>query len=72
MKRLKSIEFWVGILILTGLGFLAFVLFAGLGYLIALVFIIHSWWAIVLGTLGGMVAVFLSLLTLHEKRKEKG
>ena len=48
MKRFKNLEFWVGLAILTLLGFLAFTLVCGLGYLIALVFILHSWWYIVL------------------------
>lgn len=43
----------------------------GVGYLIALVFILHSWWYIVFGTLLGMVAVFLQLLCLHDKKEKK-
>ena len=71
MKRFKNIDFWLGLLILTVLGFLAFVLTAGLGYLIALVFILHSWWYIIFGTLLGMAAVFLILLALHDKKEKK-
>ena len=71
MKRLKSINFWVGLLILTVLGFLFFTLVSGIGYIIALVFLLHSWWYIVLGTLLGMVAVFLQLLSLHDKKENK-
>lgn len=71
MKRIKNIDFWLGLLILTLLGFLAFVLTAGLGYLIALVFVLHSWWYIMLGTLMGMAAVFLQLLYLHDKKENK-
>lgn len=71
MKRFKNIEFWLGLLILTGLGFLLFTLVCGIGYLIALVFLIHSWWYIILGTLLGMVAVFLQLLYLHDKKEKK-
>ena len=40
--------------------------------MIALVFLIHSWWYIVLGTLVGMVAVFLIILDLHDKKEKKG
>lgn len=71
MTRFKNIDFWLGLLILTVLGFLTFVLATGLGALIAYVFYAHSWWYIVFGTLLGMAAVFLQLLYLHDK-KEKG
>lgn len=71
MKKFKNIDFWIGLLILTVLGFLAFVLATGLGALIAIVFILHSWWYIIFGTLLGMVAVFLQLLYLHDKREKK-
>lgn len=71
MKRFRTINFWLGLLILTGLGFLFFTLVSGIGYLIALVFLIHSWWYIILGTLLGMVAVFLQLLYLHDKKEKK-
>lgn len=71
MKRFKTIDFWLGLLILTVLGFLLFTLVSGIGYMIALVFLLHSWWYITLGTLSGMVAVILVLLDLHD-RKEKG
>jgi uncharacterized membrane protein YhaH (DUF805 family) len=71
MGRFKRIDFWLGLLILTVLGFLAFVLTAGLGYLIALVFILHSWGYIIFGTLLGMAAVFLQLLYLHDKKEKK-
>lgn len=71
MKRFKNIEFWLGLLILIGLGFLLFTLVCGIGYLIALVFLLHSWWYIVLGTLASMAAVFLILLDLHDKREKK-
>ena len=64
-------NFWLGLLILTVLGFLLFTLVSGIGYLIALVFLIHSWWYIILGTLLGMVAVFLQLLYLHDKKEKK-
>ena len=53
-------NFWLGLLILIVLGFLLFTLVSGIGYLIALVFLIHSWWYIILGTLLGMVAVFFT------------
>ena len=72
MKRFKNIDFWLGLLILTVLGFLLFTLVSGIGYMIALVFLIHSWWYIVLGTLVGMVAVFLIILDLHDKKEKKG
>lgn len=71
MKRFKNINFWLGLLILTVLGFLLFTLVSGIGYLIALVFLLNSWWYIVFGTLLGMVAVFLQLLYLHDKREKK-
>ena len=71
MKRFKNLEFWLGFSILTLLGFLAFTLVCGIGYLIALVFLIHSWWYIILGTLLGMVAVLLVLLDLHDKKENK-
>lgn len=71
MKRFKSIGFWLGLLILTILGFLVFVIASGLGYLIALVFLLHSWCYIVFGTLLGMAAVFLQLLYLHDKKEKK-
>lgn len=71
MKRFKNINFWLGLLILTVLGFLLFTLVLGIGYLIALVFILHSWWYIILGTLAGMVAVFLILLDLDHKKEKK-
>lgn len=71
MNRFKRIEFWIGLAILTLLGFLAFTLACGLGYLIALVFLLHSWWYIIFGTLLGMVAVFLQLLYLHDKKESK-
>ena len=71
MKRLKNIDFWLGLLILTVLGFLFFTVVSGIGYLIALVFLIHSWWYIILGTLLGMIAVFLILLDLHDKKEKK-
>ena len=71
MKRLKNINFWLGLIILTGLGFLLFTLVSGIGYMIALVFLLHSWWYITLGTLLGMVAVFLQLLYLHDKKEKK-
>lgn len=71
MKRFKNIDFWLGVLILTVLGFLFFTVVSGIGYLIALVFFIHSWWYITLGTLAGMVAVFLILLDLHDKKEKK-
>ena len=71
MKRFKNIDFWLGLLILTVLGFLAFVFVTGVGYLIAPVFIIHSWWYIIFGTLLGMAAMFLQLLYLHDKKKKK-
>ena len=71
MKRFKNIDFWLGLLILTVLGFLLFTLVSGIGYLIALVFLLHSWWYIIFGTLLGMVAVFLQLLYLHDKKENK-
>ena len=71
MTRFKTLDFWLGLLILTVLGFLFFTLVSGIGYLIALVFLIHSWWYIILGTLLGMVAVFLQLLYLHDKKEKK-
>lgn len=71
MKRFKNINFWLGVLILTVLGFLLFTLVSGIGYMIALVFLIHSWCYIILGTLLGMVAVFLILLDLHDKEKKE-
>lgn len=71
MKRFKNKEFWIGSTVWVLLGFLAFVLTTGVGYLIALVFIIHSWWYIIFGTLLGMAAVFLQLLYLHDKREKK-
>lgn len=71
MPRFKNIDFWLGLLILTVLGFLSFVLLTGLGALIALVFILHSWWYIIFGTLLGMAAVFLQILCLHDKKEEK-
>jgi uncharacterized membrane protein len=72
MTRFKNINFWLGLLILTVLGFLLFTLVSGIGYLIALVFLIHSWWYIILGTIAGMIAVFLILLDLHDKKENKG
>lgn len=42
MKKFKNIDFWLGLLILTVLGFLAFVLATGLGALIGYVFAAHS------------------------------
>lgn len=71
MKRFKNIDFWLGLLILTVLGFLAFVLATGLGALIGYVFAVHSWRYIIFGTLLGMVAVFLQLLYLHDKKGKK-
>lgn len=71
MKRFKNINFWLGLLILTGIGFLLFALVSGIGYMIALVFLLHSWWYITVGTLMGMVAVFLILLDLHDKKEKK-
>lgn len=70
-SRFKNIEFWLGLLILTVLGFLLFTLVSGIGYLIALVFLIHSWWYIILGTVLGMVAVLLILLDLHDRKEKK-
>lgn len=72
MARFKNINFWLGLLILTVLGFLLFALVSGIGYLIALVFLLHSWWYIILGTIAGMIAVFLILLGLHDKKEKKG
>lgn len=71
MTKFKNIDFWIGLLILTALGFLAFVLATGLGALIGYVFAAHSWWYIVFGTLLGMAAVFLQLLYLHDKKEKK-
>ena len=71
MGRFKNIDFWLGLLILAVLGFLAFVLAVGLGYLVALVFMLHSWWYIISGTLLGMAAVLLQLLYLHDKKEKK-
>lgn len=71
MKRFKNIDFWLGLLILTVLGFLVFVLTTGLGALIGYVFAIHSWWYIVFGTFLGMAAVFLQLLYLHDKKEKR-
>lgn len=71
MKRFKNIDFWLGFLILTVLGFLAFVLATGLGALIGHVFVAHSIGYIIFGTLLGMAAVFLQLLYLHDKKENK-
>ena len=71
MKRFKNIDFWLGLLILTVLGFLLFTLVSGIGYMIALVFLLHSWWYITLGTLLSVVAVFLILLDLDHKKERK-
>lgn len=71
MKRFKNIDFWLGLLILIVLGFLAFVLATGLGALIGYVFAAHSIGYIIFGTLLGMAAVFLQLLYLHDKREKK-
>jgi hypothetical protein len=71
MKRFKTLDFWLGLLILTVLGFLLFTLVSGIGYMIALVFLLHSWWYITLGTMLGMVAVFLILLDLDHKKEKK-
>ena len=71
MTRFKTLDFWLGIIIVTGLGFLLFTLVSGIGYLIALVFLLNSWWYIILGTLLGMIAVFLQLLYLHDKNGKK-
>jgi uncharacterized membrane protein len=71
VKRFKTLDFWLGLLILTALGFLLFTLVSGIGYLIALVFLDHSWWYITLGTLLGMISVFLILLGLHDREKKE-
>ena len=71
MTRLKNIDFWSGLLILTALGFLAFVLATDLGALIGYVFAAHSIGYIIFGTLLGMAAVFLQLLYLHDKKEKK-
>lgn len=71
MKRFKDIDFCLGLLILTVLGFLLFTLMSGIGYMIALVFLLHSWWYIILGTLAGIIAVFLILLDLHHKKEKR-
>ena len=71
MKRFKNIDFWVGILILTVLGFLVFVLATGLGALVGYVFAAHSIGYIIFGTLLGMTAVLLQLLYLHDKKERK-
>lgn len=71
MKRFKNIDFWLGLLILIALGFLAFVLATGLGALIGYVFVAHSIGYIIFGTLLGMFAVFLQLLYLHDKKEKK-
>lgn len=71
MERFKNINFWLRLLILTVLGFLLFTLVSGIGYMIALVFLLHSWWYIILGTLAGMIAVFLILLDLEGKKEKK-
>lgn len=71
MKRFKNVDFWLGLLTLTVLGFLVFVLATGLGALIGYVFAVHSWWYIIFGTLLGMSAVFLQLLYLHNKKEKK-
>lgn len=71
MKRFKNIDFWLGLLILTVLGFLAFVLATGIGALIGYVFTAHSIGYIIFGTLLGMAAVFLQLLYLHDKKGNK-
>ena len=71
MERFKNIGFWLGLLILILLGFLVLVLATGLGALIGYVFAVHSWWYIIFGTLLGMVAVFLQLLYLHDKKEKE-
>lgn len=71
MTRFKKIDFWLGLVILTVLGFLAFVLATGLGALIGYVFTAHSIGYIIFGTLLGMAAVFLQLLYLHDKKEKK-
>ena len=71
MTRLKNIDFWLGLLILSVLGFLAFVLATGLGALIGYVFAVHSIGYIIFGTLLGMAAVILQVLYLHDKKEKK-
>lgn len=71
MKRFKNTDFWLGLLILTLLGFLTFVLATGIGALIGYVFAAHSIGYIIFGTLLGMTAVFLQLLYLHDKKENK-
>lgn len=71
MTRFKNIDFWLGLLILTVLGFLVFVLAIGLGVLIGYVFAAHSIGYIIFGTLLGMTAVFLQLLYLHDRKEKK-
>lgn len=51
----------LGILVLTVLGFLVFVALASVGYAIAITFMVFEPWAIVVGTIIGMVLVLVQL-----------
>ena len=57
----------VGFMALLVLGFLVYCLLSGLGMLIALTLLWHSWVSVVLGTLLGVVIVLVCLFEWDNK-----
>ena len=57
----------VGFMVLLVLGFLVYCLLSGLGMLIALTLLWHSWVSVVLGTLLGVVIVLVCLFEWDNK-----
>lgn len=53
---------FIGLLVLIVLGFIAFIILSGIGFMVALIFSVYPWWQILLGTLFGTAIVFIWLI----------
>lgn len=54
---MKHLKFLVGLVALAVMGFIGYAVLTGIGALIALMFITHSWQMIISGTLLGMISI---------------
>lgn len=61
----------LGVILLITMGFITYVVFSGVGFMIALIFHLVPWWKIILGTLGGTVIVGVYMIAYFEKEDKK-
>ena len=61
---------FLGLLVLLVLGFIAFVILSGIGFMTVLILKVYPWWQILSGTLFGTALVFIWLIIEKDDGKE--